>query len=58
MSSWIRNYKHTSGEIHKVFAIDDYFGSHIYGFKLPDGRVLRVDDFEKEYEEIKDVTQC
>lgn len=52
MSSWIRNYKHKSGEIHKVFAIDDYFRAHEYGFKLPDGRVLTADEFEREYEEV------
>lgn len=50
MSSWIANYIHKeSGEEHRVFAIDDYFGAHEYGYKLPDGIVLTSEQFTKEY---------
>lgn len=50
MSSFYMMLKHKeSGEEHRIFAIDDYFRSHVYGYKVPSGDVLTVDELEKIY---------
>jgi len=50
MSDWIAMYTHrTSGESFKVHAMDDHFGRHEYGYKLPDGTILRESEFEAKY---------
>ena len=53
MSSSIKEYIHKpTGERHEIFAIDDYFGAHIYGYKTPDGRVLTHEEFKVEYQDV------
>lgn len=42
-----------TGEEVKVFAIDDYFAPHEYGYKFEDGKVLREKDFWRQYERSK-----
>ena len=55
MSSWIRDYRNKeTGEVVEVFAIDDYLGAHIYGYKLPSGEVLTEDKFSALYEDVRD----
>lgn len=53
MSSFIKKFRNKkTGEIVEVFAIDDYFGSHEYGYKLPNGTVYREEQFYNMYEEV------
>ena len=50
MSDWIAMYTHrTSGETFRVHAMDDYFGRDKFGYKFPDGKILREDEFEQRY---------
>ena len=50
MSSYITKFTHrTTGETVEVFAIDDYFGRHVYGYELPNGDVLHEDKFLQLY---------
>lgn len=56
MSSYYINLKHKeTGEIHRIFAIDDYFGWHHYGYELPNNTVVTEEYldilYEKEHEE-------
>ena len=51
MSSYIFKAIHkATGEEVEVFAMDDYFAHHEYGYKLPDKKVLRHEDFWKQYQ--------
>lgn len=34
----------------KVFAHDDYFGQHEFGYRLPNGKVLKEETFYRLYE--------
>lgn len=36
-------------EVHRIFAIDDYFGRHDYGYKLPNGEILQPDELHDRY---------
>lgn len=50
MSSFTMQLKHKqSGEYHNIFAIDDWFGRHLYGFRLPDGTILDEVEMEQLY---------
>ena len=50
MSSYTSNYKNKeTGEIIEIFAIDDYFGAHKYGYKFPDGKVMREKEFYEKF---------
>lgn len=50
MSSCFMNLKcKETNETHRIFAIDDYFGSHVYGYKLPSGEVVNRDELEIRY---------
>ena len=42
-----------TGEEIEVFARDDHFGSHEYGYRLPSGKVLREEDFYQQYERVR-----
>ena len=52
MSSFTMKLKHkASGEYHSIWAIDDYFAHHVYGYKLPDGTVVKDVELMKLYYE-------
>lgn len=46
--------KKSGGDVVKVFAIDDYFGRHKYGYEIPGGMVLTEHYFHRHYDEVKD----
>lgn len=49
MSSYYRQTKHPkTGIWYEAHWLDDYFGSHNYGVKFPDGEVFRADEYEWE----------
>lgn len=53
MSNFTITLKHkVSGEIHKVAAIDNYFGRRVYGYRLPDGDICNADKLYELYEPI------
>lgn len=45
-----------SGEEHEIFAIDDYFKHHVYGYKLPTGKIVTEDELERLYHLRKEAT--
>lgn len=56
MSSFKMMARHkATREVHAVWALDDYFGKHEYGY-LPDiegAKALTSEEFDKEYKRIK-----
>ena len=55
MSSYYTKVKvKRTGEIIDVMALDDYFGSHKYGYKVDNGRKKSPIYRESEIEEIKE----
>lgn len=57
MSSFKTKFRNKStGEIHEVLCLDDYFGRHNYGYELVGAsRVLGEDEFKHQYERIREV---
>ncbi len=50
MSSYTMRLKcKTTKEMHTVFAIDDYFGNHKYGYRLPGGETVSRETLEQLY---------
>jgi hypothetical protein len=50
MSSFKAQARHkVTGELVKVWCMDDYFGRHNYGYVVGD-KAMNEDEFEKEYE--------
>lgn len=50
MSTFYAEYKNKkTGEIINVRCIDDYFRHHVYGYLLPDGRILTDAEINREY---------
>jgi hypothetical protein len=39
-----------TGEEVRILAWDDYFGKHEYGYRLPNGTVLREKEYMQNYE--------
>jgi len=59
MSSFKITAKHkTTGEIHEIWCMDDYFDKRIYGYipNIIDGKPLREEEFYNQYEPIEDKT--
>lgn len=42
-----------SGEVHEIWAIDDYFGKHEYGYIFKSGEALTEEQFAEQYERTK-----
>ena len=57
MSSFIFTAKdRQTGEHHRAWAFDDYFGKHEYGYKLLDAeKVYTEDEFWQRYERVRDL---
>lgn len=50
MSSFSMKAKHkNTGEVVRVWCLDDCFGKHEYGYSVNGGEPMREDDFAKEY---------
>lgn len=43
-----------TGEKTQVWAIDDYFGPHAYGYQFLTGTVLTEEEFNRKYRSIHD----
>ena len=51
MSNYTLTLKHKeTGEIHTINVIDNYFESRVYGYRLPNGRIIHGDNLEEIYE--------
>lgn len=51
MSNFTIELKHKeTKELHKISCMDNYFAHHIYGYRLPDERVLTHKQLLLEYE--------
>jgi hypothetical protein len=51
---WAKNKK--TGEVHRYWALDDYFGNHIYGYAREGStHVMHEDEFFQMYERVEKV---
>lgn len=58
MSSYTRSTQHPlTGKIEVAEWLDDYFGSHNYGIKFPDGKIFRADEFVWRLNLIEDIVE-
>ena len=56
MSSYTLTLKHkATGNTYTIDALDNYFGHHVYGYRLPDGRILNAEELEGIYEPSEEI---
>jgi hypothetical protein len=58
MSSYTRSTQHPiTGKIEVAEWLDDYFGSHKYGIKFPDGKIFKAEEFIWQINLMEDIVE-